>query len=138
MKVDIQHVEKSKGMVFKKKLHGVALTITFSEEEKAIIEQRKIGGDIIVERGVPADVDVDKHENRGLMKRVATAAVKGADANHFHLTFNKLLRGTDTYFFETPLEAKEYEQVLREKLPEAKEYIMANQAIDQKSDTFEL
>ena len=73
-----------------------------------------------------------------MMKKLATAAIKGVDGLHYHLTINKLINGTDTYFFETPLEAKEYDATLREKLPQLKEYILGNAEIEQKSDTFEL
>lgn len=138
MKVTIRHVEKSKGLIFQKKLHGVELSVVFSEEEKAIIEKRSIGGDILLERGVPADVDAEKHANRGLTKIVATAVIAGKDANHFHLTFNKLLRGTDTYFFDTPIEAKEYEELLKtDTLPNAKAYIVGNETTGT-GDSFEL
>ena len=138
MKVSINHIEKSTGLVFKKKLHGVELNIVFSEEEKAVINERKIGGDILLERGAPADVDVDKHANRGLAKKLATAAIKGAGANHFHLTFNKLLAGSDTFWFETPIVAKNYEELLKtDTLPNAKGYIVGN-ATTGSGDSFEL
>ena len=126
MKVTINHVEKTQGMIFKKTLHGVELSVAFNEEELAIIRERKLEGDIIVERGVPADVDAEKHANRGLASKLATAALSGADANHFHLTIGKLMKGTDTYFFETPLEAKEYDEHLRDTLPNFKNYLLAN------------
>ena len=126
MKVDIKHVEKSQGLVFKKKFHGVALTVIFNEEEKAIIEKRKIGHDIILERATPADVDEEKHESRGLAGKIGTALLKGKDANHFHLTLNKLLRGTDTYWTRTPIDAKNYEGKLMEELPVIKAFIMEN------------
>ena len=138
MRIDIQHVEKSKGLVFRKTLHGVALTVQFSGEEEAIIKTRRLGNDVIVERGAPADVDAEKHASRGLMKKIATAAVKGMDGNNFHLTATKLMRGTDTYFFNTPLEAKEYEEHIREVLPNFKEHLLGNAEIANKSDSFEL
>ena len=137
MQIKIEHVEKKQGLIFKKTLYGVALTINFNGEEEGIIEQRKLQKDVILERGIPADVDADKHSNRGIVKVLATAAVKGMDANNFHLTINKLMVGTDTYFFETPLEAKQYEAELKELLPNFKEYIMGNAELGG-SDTFEL
>lgn len=138
MKVDIKHVEKSQGLVFKKKFYGVALTIVFNEEEKAIIEERDLRKYSVVERDTPADVDEEKHEKRGLMKKLATAVVSGSDANHFHLTLNKLMNGTDTYYFETPLEAKSYEVELKEALPILKDNIMANASTEDAGSTFEL
>jgi len=138
MKVSITHDEKKTGMVFKKTHYGVALTVRFSDEERAIIEARKLLHDIILERGCPSDVDPEKHEDRGLGKMVLTAVTKGADANHFHLTINKLMKGTDTFWFETPIEAKSYEKLLKtETLPELKEYIMGNAEMGT-GDSFEL
>jgi hypothetical protein len=139
MKVNIRHTEKSKGLVFKKKLYGVELEVQFSEEEKAIITERKLERIVLLERGVPADVDPEKHAKRGLMMKVATVAVSGRDANHFDLTFNKLMGGRiDTYWFETPVEAKNYEMMLKEEtLPEAKAYIVNNE-VTGSGDSFEL
>jgi hypothetical protein len=138
MKVDIQHVEKSQGLIFRKTLHGVALTVRFSEEERQIIQQRRLQNQMILERDIPADVNPEKVANRGLVKSLATAAINGRDSLHYHLTIGKLINGTDTYFFDTPLEAKEYEAELRERLPKFKEYLTENAGIDQKSDSFEL
>ncbi len=138
MKVDIKPVEKSQGLVFKKKLHGIALSVIFSEEEKAINAERKLDRVILMEREAPADVDAEKHESRGLAKKLMTAAVSGFDANHFHLTFGKLLRGTDTYFFHTPIEAKGYiDELKTDILPLAKSYLEGNKEAAS-SDSFEL
>ena len=111
MKIAIKHIEKSQGLVFKKDLYGVQLDVVFSEEERAVIEQRKLANTTLMERGAPADVDADKHANRGLLKKVATTAMGGS--NHFHLTIHKLQQGTDTFWFNTPGEAKVYENTLK-------------------------
>ena len=137
MKVRIQHVEKSEGLVFKKKYHGIALKVDFSPSELAIIRERKLERTIITERGYPADVDAEKHANRGLGKMVLTAVVSGADANHFDLTIGKLVKGEDVYYLDTPFAAKEYETILREDLPKLKHYITENETAGE-SDTFEL
>lgn len=138
MKVKIEHVEKKQGMVFKKTHYGVALTVEFNDEEKAIIEERKLRDVAVLERGTPSDIDADKHAERGLGKKILTAAIKGRDANHFDLTISRLLRGTDTYHFLTPIEAKNYEGHLKnEALPDLKGYLEGN-AESGGSDTFEL
>lgn len=138
MKITIKHEEKSQGLVFKKKLHGVALTVIFSEEEKAIIRERELTRVILLERGAPADVDAEKHANRGLARKLATAAIAGIDANNFDITFGKLLADTDRYWFDTPIEAKDYEAMLKsDTLPTAKSYIEGN-AETGTGDTFEL
>lgn len=138
MKIKIEHVEKKSGMVFKKKHYGVAVTVDFNGEEKAIIEERKLQFDCILERGAPSDVDPDKHEERGLGKKLLTAAVKGRDANNFNMTINKLMKGTDTFWFTTPAEAKNYEATLKnDSLPGLKGWLTDN-AETGGSDTFEL
>lgn len=138
MKINISHKEKKQGLVFKKTLHGVALDVAFSDEERAIIDERELSRVILMERDVPADVDEEKHANRGLARKLATAAVSGVDANHFHLTFNKLLRGTDEYFFDTPIEAKGYADELKtDILPLAKAYLEGNKTTGE-GDSFEL
>lgn len=138
MKIDIKPVEKSKGLVFKKTLHGVELSVQFSNEELAIIDERKLSHMILLERGAPADVDAEKHANRGLIKLAATAALKGRDANDFHLTFATLLRGPDTYFFDTPVESKMYiDELKSDVLPLAKNFLEGNKDTAD-SDSFEL
>lgn len=139
MKVSLKHIEKKQGLVFKKTLHGVELGVIFSEEEKAIISERKLGRTILMERGAPADTDPDKMANRGLAKKIAMSAIKGdMDANNFHMTFNKLIKGTDTYWFDTPIEAKDYNDILREEtLPLAKAYLEGNKDTGSE-DSFEL
>lgn len=139
MKVDIRHVEKTQGLVFKKTFHGVTLAVRFSGEETAIIEERGLKNTMVLERDVPADVNAEKHQKTNIAVKIAKAAMAGdVNANNFHLTIGKLVRGPDTYFFETPLEAKEYEAELREKLPQLKDHLLGNASIEQKSDSFEL
>ena len=137
MKVNIKHVKKTTGLISKKNLHGVALAVLFSDEEKAIIEERKLADTIIMERGAPADVDARKYANRGLMAKVVTSVLNGPDANNFHLTISKLLYGIDTYFFDTSIEAKQYEQDLKEELPKLKNFIVDNETSGE-GDSFEL
>lgn len=138
MKVDIRHVEKTHGLVFRKTLHGVALTVTFSEEERHIIRARRLERVCIIERGAPAGVNPERHANRGVTRKLATAAVGGYDALTFDLTIGKLVKGTDTYYFHKPIDAKEYEAELRDSMPKLKAYIAENAEIEQKSDSFEL
>lgn len=138
MRVNIEHKTETKGLLRKTTFHIVALTVEFSDEEKAIVRERKLERVVILERDVPANVDEEKHAERGLLAKVVTAAVKGRDANHFHLTIGKLLNGVDQYALATPLEAKEYEAALKEKLPSLKGYIMENAGIEEKSSSFEL
>lgn len=126
MKVDIKHVEKKKGMVFSKKLYGVQCSVHFTDAEQAIIEERRLQHDVILERAWSADIDGEKQESRGLAGKLVKAAVQGAGANHPHLTIDKLMRGADTHFFTTPAEAKMYEDDLVEGLRGCKGWIEGN------------
>ena len=140
MKVSLNHTEKKTGMIRKTKHYGVTVKIDFDATETAIITERKLGKDIVLERGYPSDMsegEIEKHANRGLGKKLLTAAVSGTDANGFDLTVNKLMKG-DTYHFSTPVEAKEYEAALKTALVRLKEWIIGNEGIEQKSDSFEL
>ncbi len=66
------------------------------------------------------------------------AAVSGADANNFHLTVNKLIKGEDTYFNGTPVEAKEYEELLKNGLVTLKGWIVGNAEVEKATASFEL
>lgn len=138
MKVEIKHVQKSQGLVFKKTLYGVSLSVLFNEEELQIIRERGIERVTILERDAPADVDAEKHANRGLLAKTVTAAVKGRDANHFDLTIGKLMKGPDVYFMQTLVSAKSYEQAARDAMGDLKGYITASAEVEKQSDTFEL
>ena len=141
MKVTINHVQKTAGMIRKTTFHGVSLRIEFNAEEIAVIRERQLEKDVILERGYPADMSdgqIEKHANRGLGRKLLTAAVSGADANNFDLTVNKLLKGEDVYFFGTPMEAKAYEEELKEKLVMLKNWIVGNAEVEKETASFEL
>ena len=137
MKVSINHTEKTQGMIRKTTYHGVVVKVEFSAEETAIIEKRGLWKDIVVERGADALTDPDKHDKKGLARKIVQASISGADSLNFHLTVRKLRDG-DTFFFTTPLEAKEYEDIVKENLVKLKGYILGNEGVEQKSDTFEI
>ncbi len=141
MKVSIQHTERTTGVLRRTTIHGVVVRVDFSEEEQAIIVHRNLKYDVVLERGYSAELSnkqVRKQENRGIGRKLITAAVSGMDANSTNLTINKLLKGPDTYFLDTPLEAKVYEDELRKRLVQLKDYIVGNEGIVTKSSSFEL
>ncbi|MEO9894791.1 MAG: hypothetical protein ABJD13_02510 [Paracoccaceae bacterium] len=141
MKVSIDHKEKTTGVLRRTTLHGVQVHIQFSEEERAVIEARGLKYDVVLERGYSADVSdakAIKQENRGLGRKLLNAAVNGGDANNTHLTINKLMKGPDLFYVSTPLEAKAYEDELKEKLVLLKGYIVGNERVEEKSSSFEL
>lgn len=138
MKVDIKNVEKRIGGMFRKRtVHGATLTVTFSEEEKGVIEERDLRHYVIVDRSVPIDVDDIAFENRGLVRKLATAAIKGVDANNFNLTINKLMKGPDTYFIGDPLAAKNYIEEIKNSMTQLKYLIDQNTEIAE-DESFEL
>lgn len=141
MRVNIEHKEKTTGVLRRNTLHGVEVSIQFSEEEKAVIEQRGLHYDIVLERGYSADVSDSKamkQENRGLGRALLNAAVNGRDANTTNLTINKLMKGPDLFYLSTPLEAKTYEEALKERLVQLKGYIIGNEGVEETSTSFEL
>ena len=141
MKVTINHVQKSSGLIRKTTYHGVAVRVEFNAEELAVIQERRLEKDVILERSYPADMSdgqIEKHANKGLGSRLLKAAVSGTDALHFHLTVNKLMKGEDVYFLGTPLEAKAYETELKEKLVVLKDWIVGNAEVERETASFEL
>lgn len=122
MRVSITHKELTTGLILKKTYHAVTLQLTFSNEELAIIKQRRLESDIILERDIPADVKPSSVSNPDI----------------FHLTIGKLVRkGEDTYVTSSPLDAKVYEEKLVERLRMLKDYIVGNAETGQ-NKTFEL
>jgi hypothetical protein len=141
MKVTINHVEKSVGLIRKTKHYGVTVHVQFDATEQAIIEERNLKERIVIERDYPSDMSdaaAEKHANRGLGKRLLTAAVSGRDANDFNLRVITLMNGPDTFHFEIPGEAKDYEALVKENLVALKAFILDNEVIEQKSDSFEI
>lgn len=141
MKVSIEHQEKSAGVLRRKTLHGVKVHVQFSQEELAVIESRNLKYTTIMDRGYSADVShrkAVKQESRSLGRMVVNAAVNGKDANWTDLTINKLMKGPDLFFLETPLEAKAYEDQLKNGLVTLKDYIVGNEGVEEKTSSFEL
>jgi hypothetical protein len=141
MKVTINHVQKTSGMIRKTTYHGVAVKVDFNTEELAVIRERKLEHDIIMDRGYPADMSdgqIEKHANKGLGSKLLKAAVSGKDALHFDLSVAKLMKGEDVYFLGTPMEAKAYEEELKEGLVKLKNWIVGNADVEKETTSFEL
>ncbi|RLJ60753.1 hypothetical protein BCF46_0959 [Litoreibacter meonggei] len=141
MKVTINHVQKSSGIIRKTTYHGVAVRVQFNAEELAVIRERQLEKDVLLERGYPSDMSdnaINKHANRSLGKKLLTAAVSGADSLHFDLTVTKLMKGEDVYFLGNPMEAKGYEEELRNGLVRLKQWIVGNAEVEKETASFEL
>jgi hypothetical protein len=129
MRVSIDHKEKTMGLVFKKTKHAVVVTIQFTEQEQAIIRQRKLNDYVIIKR-----------EWDATMKEKAEAHPEHynhPDMKPPHLFIKDLVKGPDTYVLDTPIEAKQYEARLVEGLKTLKSFIEGNQTVAE-SKTFEL
>lgn len=121
MKVDIQHKEITRGLIFKKTFYQVSTTVQFTEEEKFIIKKQKMKDDVVHQRDRPAGVtrtDIPIH--------------------HYYLHVDQLLKGTDHYVVATVLEAKAYEAQLMESLKTFKEILSHSGEITEKNKSFEL
>lgn len=88
MRVSIKHVTKFQGFILREELYGVEVTVAFSELEKALIKHHGLGVFTLVER---------PDMRPGGENPVTT-----------YLTVSSLLRGTDSHFLRTPVQAKIY------------------------------
>lgn len=122
MKVDIAHQESSKGLIFKKPLYGVSLSVVFSEEEQQIIKQHKLKDRIVLSRPLSADLNFEKYGDR---------------EDKFFLRIGTLLNGTDIYYADAPSDAKEYEANLIESLRDLKDFLDENAEVGE-TKSFEL
>lgn len=141
MKITINHVQKTTGLIRKTTHHGVAVRVEFNVEELAVIRERQLERDIVVERGYSSDVSdaaAMRNENRGLGGKLLKAAVSGLDSMTTNLTVSKLMNGEDVYFHTTPVVAKEYEALLKEGLVNLKGWIEGNAEVEKETTSFEL
>lgn len=116
MRVSIEHINKSSGLIFKKHYIEVAVTVVFSDEEQAVIRSRKLKEYVVLKR----EPDMLTVERLG-----AKDAAQFAET--YHLRIKHLASGKpDKYPFETPIDAKNYEADLTAALKMLKEFIGAN------------
>lgn len=142
MKVDIKNVTKTQGMFKKRELQGIELTVTFNEHELAIIKERQLEGNVIIDRGIPADVDPAKIAKKaasgfGIATTIAKAAIKGTDALSYNLTITKLLKGPDTYYTGDVLNNKNYIEEVKEGMRQLK-YLIDQSETSAEDTSFEL
>ena len=141
MQVQINHVQRTTGVLRKTTHHGVSVKVTFSTEELAIIRERHLEGDIVLERGYSSDLSpsqIEKRESRGVGKTLLKAAVSGFDSMDTNLTVTKLMRGEDVFYLARPVEAREYEAQLKEGLVNLKSWIEGNAELETETASFEL
>jgi len=118
MRVSFDHKEISRGL-FKKKIHiEVLTTVKFSDEELAVINNRKLKDFTVWDRK-PDFVDSDSIPQTELDKIV--------EAGRYTLTIGKLMKGKpDSYTCASPVHAKNYEQEFTAALKTLKDFIAGN------------
>ena len=107
MKIDIKNSTYTKGLVFKDTFYKLELNVELTEEEKAIIKQRKLEDTIIWKLPPPASFPQDDYDG-------------------FNLLIANLKGGYFWYDFKSPAEAKVFQEELIEKLKIAKQYLQNN------------
>lgn len=105
--MDIKNSTHTKGLVFKDTFYKLDLHVELTEEEKAIIKERDLGGMIIWE--LPNPASVTHYPEQG-----------------WDLIFNSLVHGHYWYDFKTPHDAKLFQEELVDKLKIAKQYLQSN------------
>jgi hypothetical protein len=99
MRVTFEHRTKVVGMMRKVTQYDVALTVDFSEEEKAIIAQFSLAETCILERQLDS-IRIKKYSEQDLI----------ALAQDFNLTVRGLLRDrTDIFTFDRYIDARNYQ-----------------------------
>lgn len=115
MRVSIEHHEVRRGFIFKKTLHEVWLTVSFTHEEKQIIRQRNLTKTKLLDRR-PANAKVDARDEK------------------FELRIDHLLGGqTDRFVCATPSKSKIYEDELLGMLAQVKLWIGDNAETGQRT-----
>jgi hypothetical protein len=127
MRVSIEHREATSGLFKKVTQYEVVTTIQFTEEERAVIKKRELENTIVLER----EPNARKTSHLRPDEKIALADV-------FHLKISGLLKGTDVYTCDTPLEAQQYDGELKQALQQLKAYIGANADARVGVETFEL
>ena len=125
MRVSIDHKEKSTGLVFKKPAFAVNVNVQFSEEEKAIINTRKLKDYIVLRR---------EHSFNSAVRNDPTYQ---DDDIKPHLRVKSLMKGSDSYDLPDPVRAKEYEQHLVDALKTLKSFLEGSHSVGE-SRTFDL
>lgn len=121
MHVSFDHKEISHGLFRKKIYTRVYTTVQFSDEELAIIKNRKLKDFVIWKREPSSD------DNNSLPQEEIEARI---EAGTYTLTIGNLMKGKrDEYTCASPAHAKNYEQELTAKLKELKDFIIGSASL---------
>ncbi|QXT40982.1 hypothetical protein [Gymnodinialimonas ceratoperidinii] len=97
MRVNFTHSEVTKGILRKTAHPVVIVSVTFSEEERALIEREKYGGYVLLEC-VPYNARADR------------------DERIYYLYVRNLLNGSYEFMAENNVDAKNFEEAVVDKL----------------------
>ncbi len=123
MKVTIEHQDVSKGLVFKENLVEVTVAVEFTDEEEAVISKFKLKNYILLKRT----------PHRSLAKKYTPTELE----NLFHLYLRDVIHQRNSFLFDTPADAKNYDDELRGALKNLKAHLTSDAEV-KKSSTFEL
>jgi hypothetical protein len=113
MKVDIRQKEQ-KSLFGKVKGYSVYVEVAFSEEEKAIIRQKKI-------------------------EKIGAFEINDKTMGKFVVSIKDLMKQSWGNTFDTPIEASHFTKYLKDKIKELKEFIDDNAYVKENtSESFEL
>jgi hypothetical protein len=116
MRVTIEHHKKTTGGLRAIPQVEVIALVAFSEEERLIIESRRLEDYVVLQRE-PDSRQASKLEPEEMERW----------AHSFHLRIGDLLKSRpDRFTFDTPADAKIYQQRLTEALKQLKAFIMDN------------
>ena len=116
MRVTLKHEEVRKGLTFKRH-YAVYVKVEFTEAEKFVIKEQRLGRFVVVERGPPSHIP-NGHPDR------------------FHLQVKHLAKG-DKYLCPTLADAKNYEDELISQL-ELLKRVLDRSEENREDRTFEL
>ena len=125
MRVTIDHKQSTSGLIRKTTTFEVHTTVQFSEEERATLRTRKLGKTIIMERK-PGVYSLHYQKDYS------------SEGDRYDLKIDDLVKGTDIYRCPTPLDAKVYDEKLKNSLRTLKGYLEGNADAVSGSTTFEL
>ena len=120
MRVTIDHSEFKEGLIFKTRYHAVDVKVEFNEEEKAIVKKNQMADLVLLER--------------------TNEAHRGPKDEHYSVEVQLkafMKRKPDRHVVKDPLEAREYDAIVREVLGNLKEHLVAG-GEPLESSTFEL
>ena len=125
MRVNIEHGQKSTGLFSRTTWHTIRTSVQFTPEEMDVIKRTKMKNLVVLER-------VNWRKAKGLTQ-VEFDQLKSA----YYLRVKDLISG-DVHEVETPVEAREYEEILKEALHALKSHIEASATAPAGRQTFDL